>query len=292
MNMGDPNRKLQDTLDTTQSTDNASALGWTTEKSESKRFPLQWQGILDAVIGYDGANELRIIADNQELSNGIDNQQAGTAAIHDSKTRSVPMPQKSSDNKNHAHIKPDKPLHGDGLVIRALQNANLLPDVRHNKLLDEADEKSAVKYNRRRIHAIQSNMVQISKVANYPRPMTDEEQAQTIAHAQNNLGMPKADVDGKFGTKTLEKLNKATGNTQKTGIKSNKPNNAPVKSKTSKNSKDTNTNTASPEIKKTVPKIDYAAAIKWNDDRFKTQTDPNGSNTWLILAQRSDKLSL
>ncbi len=280
--MGDPNRKLQDALDTAQSTDKASTLGWTTRKSEDKAIPQQWQSILNAVSGYDAANELRMIADNQELPNGIDSHQAGGTATHGGKTRSAPMPQTSSRNKNHSDTIQDNSLHGDGIVIRALQSADLMPDVRQNKILDEADVISAVKYNKRRKQAIQSHIVQISKAANYPRPITEEEQAQTIAHAQNNLGMPKEDVDGKFGTKTLEKLNKATGNAQKTE-KNNKPKNSIAKSQDSQEPKIKNT--ASSKSTKPIPQINYAAAIKWNDEHFKTQTDSNGTKTWLTLAK-------
>ena len=279
--MGDPNLHLKDNQITT-ATDNFMDISLEIIRSKGSNVQqLDFKRILDAVSGYDGANELRMIADNQELPNGIDSHQAGETAAHGGKTRSAPMPQTSSRNKNHSDTIQDNSLHGDGIVIRALQSADLMPDVRQNKILDEADVISAVKYNKRRKHAIQSNMVQISKAANYPRPITEEEQAQTIAHAQNNLGMSKEDVDGKFGTKTLEKLNKATGSSPKT--EKNISRNTKPKSQNSQKTK--NKNTASSKSAKPIPQIDYAAAIKWNDERFKTQTDSNGTNTWLTLAK-------
>ena len=96
-------------------------------------------------------------------------------------------------------------IQAPALVTKALQNLNLLPDVQKDKLLNEEKEASAVNYNKKRTARVNEDIQRIAMAAFKPVPATDEDKAQTIAHAQKNLGLGTTNpdnIDGKYGKNT------------------------------------------------------------------------------------------
>ncbi len=175
---------------------------------------------------------------------------------------------KSVDSSEYRH----GPMQAPALVTKVLQNLNLLPDVQKDKLLNDEKEASAVKYNKRRIARVNADIQKIAMAAYKPVPATDEDKAQTIAHAQKNLGLGKINIDnidGKYG-KDTQKAVADSGNAANVPMYANNQsqNDAPTNSADTLHRKENPTE--SNIIDDELERVDGATATDEYENNYKT----------------------